>query len=107
MDVVIREFTSFTPTGYVAGIDMKTVGLVPSSADTTIDWATLDLDPSTPGVQQSVTYPGGGTISFDPSTQQLSLAQEFTQEIPTGSYTVKDSLGVTSTIGGISALLPQ
>lgn len=72
-----------------------------SDANNDADLATIDLDPSTPGVQSTLTTADGmwsvnaaGTLSFDPNSDFEGTA--------TVSYTVADNNGNLSSLAGVS-----
>jgi hypothetical protein len=68
----------------------------------TIDWATLDLDLSTPGVQTTVSPIPSLTVSFDPATHILSIhADVCTVSNPRVTYTVADTAGTVSNVASI------
>jgi uncharacterized repeat protein (TIGR01451 family) len=63
---------------------------------TTLNPATIDLDPSTPGQQKTITLPGKGTFELQPDgTVKFTPVPGFlgTAEVP---YTIADSLGQMS-----------
>ncbi len=75
-----------------------------SDPDGTIDPATVDLDPNTPGIQQTFTIPDQGTFTTDPSGNVTFV---FTP-LPTfegsasASYVVNDDKGATSNPASIT-----
>jgi uncharacterized repeat protein (TIGR01451 family)/fimbrial isopeptide formation D2 family protein len=77
------------------------VGLNPipndsASVGTTLNPATLDLDPSTPGVDNTVNIPGQGTFVKNPdNTVTFTPVTGFTGTVQ-APYIIKDSTGQTS-----------
>jgi hypothetical protein len=98
-------------TGGVNGhFNVLQLGLHSPLIGQTVDWSTFDLDPATPGVQQSVQLPGStldpssgpGTLVFDPATQMLTAFQPYNSDFSwVVNYEVKDSFGNLSTISTI------
>ena len=73
-----------------------------TDSDGTIDNATVDLDPSTDGIQTTFTKEGEGTFTVNPSGEvTFTPVQDFmgTSTIP---YTVNDNLGKTSAPANIT-----
>ncbi len=65
--------------------------------DGTIDPATVDLDPTTPGQQTTLTVPGEGTYSVSPlGVITFDPLPTFTGTTTPVCYTVNDNLGATS-----------
>ncbi len=65
--------------------------------DGTIDPDTIDLDPTSPGQQTTLTVPGQGTFNYDPTTDTLTFTPEpgFAGTVSI-SYTITDSNGLVS-----------
>ncbi|WP_411768967.1 Ig-like domain-containing protein, partial [Winogradskyella sp. A3E31] len=101
---VANDDTASTDPGMAVIIDITSNDTDP---DGTIDDSTIDLDPSTPGQQSTITIPGegvytdngDGTITFSPDPG-------FTNDTSTIMYTVNDNDGNTSTVGTISITVP-
>lgn len=71
--------------------------------DGTIDVATIDLDPSTPGIQTTFTVPAEGTYTANPDgTVTFDPVAGFEGNTTPISYVIQDNLGLTSNIGIIS-----
>ena len=68
-----------------------------TNPDATIDWNSLDLDLTTPGIQQTVTPIPSYLIAFDPTTHTLTaFSDTCTVSNPVVRYTVADSFGTVS-----------
>jgi large repetitive protein len=77
------------------------VTLNPANTDTpstgaTLDNASLDLDPSEPGVQTTITIPGKGTFTSNPSGQVVFTPVTGFVGTVTTPYTINDNFGQTS-----------
>ena len=67
-----------------------------SDIDGTIDSTSVDLDPSTPGIQKSITIPGEGTYNADPTTGVVTFVPvaDYTGSTTPLPYTVCDNDGL-------------
>ncbi len=79
-----------------------------SDPDGVVDLTTVDLDPSTPGEQKTLTVPGEGTYNVDAAgnvtfTPEAGFAGE-TTPVP---YTVKDNNGLVSNPANITVLVEE
>jgi gliding motility-associated-like protein len=72
-----------------------------SDVDGTLDAATIDLEPTTPAVEQTLTIPGEGSYSVTGTTVTFSPVANFNGQATPVSYTVKDSNGLISNIASI------
>ncbi len=71
--------------------------------DGTIDVTTVDLDPSTPGIQKEFTVPGQATYSVDINgVVTVTLVSEYCGTVTPVGYTVNDNLGATSNVATIN-----
>ena len=74
--------------------------------DGTINPDTIDLDPTSPGQQTTLTVPGQGTFNYDPATNILTFTPEpgFVGTVSI-SYTITDSNGVVSSPATITVTI--
>jgi uncharacterized repeat protein (TIGR01451 family) len=77
-----------------------------SSAGTTLDSSKIDLDPSTPALDSSITVAGGtftleadGTIKFTPTAGFVGVASTM--------YTIQDNLGQTSSSASLTVTVSK
>ena len=78
-----------------------------SDANGTIDDLTIDLDPSTPGQQNTFTIPGEGTFTDNgDGTVTFSPETGYVNGTTTISYTVNDNDGNPSNIATITIVVP-
>lgn len=74
--------------------------------DGTINNATIDLDPSTPGIQTTYTVPGEGTYTANPDgTVTFDPIAGFEGNTTPVNYVIQDNQGLISNIGTISVLV--
>ncbi len=73
-----------------------------TDSDGTIDPATVDLDPSTPGRQTTFTVSGEGVFVADDNGNVTFTPQAEFNGASTASYTVNDDIGATSNIANMS-----
>ena len=74
-----------------------------SDPDTTIDLTTVDLDPSTPERETSVTVPGEGSYTVDDAGNVIFTPEAgFTGVTTPITYTIQDNLGAVSNQANIS-----
>jgi CshA-type fibril repeat protein len=89
---IAKPDSSITP--YNTPVTLPAIGNDNSS--TTLAPTSLDLDPSTPGVQTTITIAGQGTFTTDPSGQVTFTPVPGFVGTSTTPYTIKDSLGQVS-----------
>ncbi len=79
-----------------------------SDPDGVVDPSTVDLDPSTPGEDKTLTVPGEGTYSVD-AAGNVTFTPEagFTGETTPVPYTVKDDNGLVSDPANITVLVEE
>ncbi|MGD1704605.1 Ig-like domain-containing protein, partial [Dapis sp. BLCC M229] len=71
--------------------------------DTTLDLSTVDIDPSTPEQDTSITLPGEGTYTVDDSGNiTFTPEADFTGTTTPITYTIQDNLGAVSNEADIS-----
>jgi gliding motility-associated-like protein len=74
--------------------------------DGTINNATIDLNPSTPGIQTTFTVPGEGTYTANPDgTVTFDPLAGFEGNTTPVNYVIQDNEGLQSNIGTISVLV--
>lgn len=74
--------------------------------DGTINNATIDLDPSTPGIQTTFIVPGEGTYTANPDgTVTFDPLAGFEGNTTPVNYVIQDNQGLISNIGTISVLV--
>ncbi|WP_431278868.1 LPXTG cell wall anchor domain-containing protein [Leifsonia poae] len=79
-----------------------TAATTTSNPSATIDWTTLDLNLTTPGVQTVVSPIPGETVTFEPSTHVLIVQVDVcTVSNPIVQYTVADTAGTVSNVANI------
>ena len=89
---IAKPDSSTTP--YNTPVTLPVLGNDTSSAP--LDPVTVDLDPSTPGVQTTFTVAGQGTFATDPTGKVTFTPVPGFVGTSTTPYTVKDSLGQVS-----------
>ncbi|PST83384.1 hypothetical protein C7T94_12470 [Pedobacter yulinensis] len=79
----------------------------PSTSGGTINPATIDFDPYTPNLQQSLTVPGKGVFTVNNQTGSIIFTPEAgaTPGTFTASYTIRDNLGKSSSPAGITVTM--
>ncbi len=75
--------------------------------DTPRDQITIDLDPSQPGIQDSVTVPGQGSFTVDDQGNITFTPEDGFSGTVTVPFTVEDSEGGTSETAEISIFVPN
>ncbi len=74
--------------------------------DGTIDVTTVDLDPSTPGIQKEFTIPGQGTYTADNSgVVTVTPVSGYCGTVTPVGYSVNDNSGATSNIATINIFI--
>jgi CshA-type fibril repeat protein len=73
-----------------------------TDADGTVDPATVDLDPSTPGIQTTFTKAGEGTFTVNNAGAVTFTPLDTFSGVSTIPYTVNDNLGAVSNPANIS-----
>lgn len=98
---VANNDSETTPAGVVALVNILTND---SDSDGTLDPATVDLDPNTPGTEEaSLTIAGEGVYTYSVAAQQLTFTPEAGfAGTSTTSYTVKDDQGEVSNVATVT-----
>ncbi|NEQ95815.1 MAG: DUF4347 domain-containing protein [Cyanothece sp. SIO2G6] len=98
--IATDDSSTGNPTGTPVTLDV----LNNDTDDGTLNPATVDLDPTTPGIQSELSVPGQGTWRVDLTTGAVTFTPEsgFTGDPTDITYTVQDNDGLTSAPATIS-----
>ncbi len=76
-----------------------------TDADGSLKPASIDLDPSTPGLDSSITVPGKGTFTAQPDGKVVFTPEPGFSGLVTVPYTVQDDKGATSNPADITVTI--
>jgi CshA-type fibril repeat protein len=98
--VAVDDSSTGNMPGDAVTVDILTNDLLSDGTPAQPGLVTVDLDPSTDGIQTELTVPGEGTWSYDPATGELTFTPEagFTTDPTPIDYTLTEtSTGLTDT----------
>ncbi|WP_229670750.1 Ig-like domain-containing protein, partial [Deinococcus aquiradiocola] len=102
--VAVNDASSTDPG---VSVTFSVTGNDTDTAPGTVNAATVDLDPATPGRQTTFTDPGKGTFTVDNAGNvTFTPAPGFTTGTSSVTYTVQDNQGATSNVATISVAVP-